>query len=148
MTASGRDYSLIGPESDRAFERGLAEGTWFQANVDPERMRQLTERRNLRPLIDALVWLGLIVGFGVLAWSLRGSWWAVPAFIAYAAVAGGAADARWHESGHAGLTSGITPTPSSWAVTPKSSFLGPRLWDGWHGRSPTFRVAGRSCGRS
>jgi fatty acid desaturase/nitrite reductase/ring-hydroxylating ferredoxin subunit len=100
MTASARDYSLIGPESDRAFERGLAEGTWFQANVDPERMRQLTERRNLRPLIDALVWLGLIVGFGVLAWSLRGSWWAVPAFIAYAAVAGGAADARWHESGH------------------------------------------------
>lgn len=102
MTATlpARDYSLTGPESIRAEQRGLAEGLWFQAEVDPARMRELTERRNLRPIVDLMIWVGLIVGLGALAWSLRGSWWALPAFIAYGAMAGGSADARWHESGH------------------------------------------------
>lgn len=95
-----RDYRLIGEESRRAMERGLADGQWFQADVDPARMRELMERRVLRPLIDLAIWVSLIIGLGALAWSQRGSWWALPTFVAYAAVTGGAADARWHESGH------------------------------------------------
>ena len=68
MTATlpTRDYSLIGPESVRAEERGLAEGKWFQADVDPARMRELMERRDLRPLVDLVLWVGLIVGLGAL----------------------------------------------------------------------------------
>ena len=99
-TQTVRDYRLIGVESRLAVERGLADGQWFQAEVDPARMRELMERRDLRPLIDLAIWIGLIVGLGVFAWSQRGSWWALPAFVAYAALAGGSADARWHESGH------------------------------------------------
>jgi len=38
-TQTVRDYRLIGAESERAVERGLAEGQWFQADVAPERMR-------------------------------------------------------------------------------------------------------------
>lgn len=99
-TSPARDYSLTGLEAGRAEARGLSEGLWFKATVDPVRMRALTERKNLRPALDMLLWVGLVVGLGALAWSLRGSWWALPAFLAYGAVAGGAADARWHESGH------------------------------------------------
>jgi Na+-transporting NADH:ubiquinone oxidoreductase subunit F len=95
-----RDYSLTGTESARAVERGLANAQWFQADIDPGKLRELTARQNMRPLIDLAIWVGLIIGLGALAWSQRGSWWALPAFIAYGAVAGGAADARWHESGH------------------------------------------------
>lgn len=99
-TQTVRDYRLIGAESTHAEERGLANGKWFQAEVGPARMRELMERQNVRPLVDLVIWVGLIVGLGALAWSLRGSWWALPAFIAYGAVVGGAADSRWHESGH------------------------------------------------
>ncbi len=38
--------------------------------------------------VDTLLWLGLIAGFGALAWVLRGSGWAVPAFLAYGALYG------------------------------------------------------------
>ncbi len=100
MTAAVRDYSIVGPERDQAVEAGRADGEWFQADIDPARMRELTQRTNLRPAIDMVIWLGLAIGLGVLAWSLRGSWWAVPAFVAYGAIVGGTSDARWHECGH------------------------------------------------
>ncbi len=124
MTATlpRRDYSLIGPETTRAEERGLAEGKWFQAEVDPARMRELMERRNLRPIVDLLIWVGLIVGLGALAWSLRGSWWSLPVFVAYGAVAGGAADSRWHESGHG--TAFRTPWLNDLVYYPASFLLG------------------------
>lgn len=46
------------------------------------------------------MWLALLVVTGTLAWLALGSWWAVPAFAAYGALYGGAADSRWHEMGH------------------------------------------------
>ena len=98
--ATNRDYSIVGPESAQAVERGLANGAWFQAHVDPARMRELTRRQNLRPAIDLGLWVGLVIGSGILAWSVRDTWWAIPAFLLYGALAGGAADARWHECGH------------------------------------------------
>jgi len=101
MTAlASRDYSLDGEESRRALNRGLAEAEWFQADIDPATLRELTERKNLRPALDIALWLALIVGFGTLAWSQRGSWWALPSFFIYGALVGGSSDARWHECGH------------------------------------------------
>jgi Na+-transporting NADH:ubiquinone oxidoreductase subunit F len=95
-----RDYSLTGTESARAVERGLADAKWFQAEIDPGKLRELTARQNMRPAIDLAIWVALIVGFGALAWSQRGSWWAVPAFFVYGSLVGGSSDARWHECGH------------------------------------------------
>ena len=46
------------------------------------------------------MWLGLLAVFGYLAFRALGSWWAVPAFMAYGALYGGAGDSRWHECGH------------------------------------------------
>jgi Na+-transporting NADH:ubiquinone oxidoreductase subunit F len=135
-----RDYSLVGPESARAEERGLAEGKWFQAEVDPARMRELMERRDLRPIVDLIIWVGLIVGLAALAWSLRGSWWALPAFIAYGAVAGGAADSRWHESGHG--TAFRTPWLNDLVYYPASFLLGrsATFWRWSHFRHHTDTV--------
>jgi Na+-transporting NADH:ubiquinone oxidoreductase subunit F len=95
-----RDYSLTGPESGRAAERGLVDGEWFRSPVDPDRMCELTERTNARAMVDLAVWIALIIATGAAAvWSI-GDWWAVPLFALYGAVTAGAADARWHEFGH------------------------------------------------
>jgi len=98
--SSIRDYSIVGPETEVARQRGLVDGDWFQADIEPDRLRELSVRNNVRPTIDVVLWLSLAIGLGVLAWSTRGTWWAIPAFLAYGAVAGGASDARWHEFGH------------------------------------------------
>ena len=74
MTAlARRDYSLTGTESVRAGERGLANAEWFQADIDPATLRELTVRQNLRPGIDLAIWVALVIGSGALAWSQRGS---------------------------------------------------------------------------
>lgn len=101
MTASvARDYSIVGAESDRAADRGLANGRWFQANIDPARLRELMERTNRRAGIDTLIWFSLITFAAVAAWNLRDTWWAIPAFLLYGGLVGGSSDARWHECGH------------------------------------------------
>ena len=100
MSVTVRDYSIVGAESARALERGLANGEWFQANIEPARLRELMERSNVRAGIDMAIWFALIAGTAVLAWNLRDGWLAVPAFLAYGALVGGSSDARWHECGH------------------------------------------------
>jgi Na+-transporting NADH:ubiquinone oxidoreductase subunit F len=95
-----RDYSLAGPEAERAAARGLVDGEWFRPPIDPDRLRELTERANARAVVDFALWIALIIATGVAAvWSI-GDWWSVPAFALYGAVTSGAADARWHEFGH------------------------------------------------
>ncbi len=98
--AAARDYGLTGADSLRAVEAGLAEAEWFRPPISAERLRELQARTNARAARDTVLWLALIAAFGYLAWRSLGSWWAVPAFAAYGALYGGAADSRWHECGH------------------------------------------------
>jgi fatty acid desaturase/nitrite reductase/ring-hydroxylating ferredoxin subunit len=100
MVTPARDYSLTGPESQRAIEVGLADADWYRSPIGFAELAELTGRTDLRAAVDALLWCGLLVASGVWAWSAIGSWWAVPAFVVYGALYGGAADARWHECGH------------------------------------------------
>ena len=100
MTVPTRDYSLTGPESQRAIERGLADADWYRSPIDPARLAELHQRSDLRAGIDVVLWLMLLVGAGSWAWVALGSWWAIPAFVVYGALYGGAADPRWHECGH------------------------------------------------
>ena len=98
--ATARDYGLTGADSRRAVEAGLVEAEWFRPPIDAERLRALQSRSNARAARDTLLWLALIALCGWLAYGALGSWWAVPAFVAYGALYGGAADSRWHECGH------------------------------------------------
>ncbi len=135
-----RDYSLTGPESLLAHERGLANSEWFQPVVDPTTMRSLQVRTNSRAARDVLLWLGLIVLFGVLAFMALGTWWAVPAFLAYGALIGGASDSRWHECGHG------TAFKAGWAneiIYHFASFnllRGPTVWRWSHYRHHTDTI--------
>lgn len=97
---ASRDYSLTGAQAAEAERRGLANGEWFQANIDPARLRQLMVRTNGRAGFDTALWVACIAVTAALAWNLRNTWWAVPVFMSYGALVGGSSDARWHECGH------------------------------------------------
>ena len=95
-----RDYTLGGPEAVRAIERGLVNAQWYQTPVDRKVMKDLMKRSDWPALRDTALWLGLIVGFGILGVLTWGSWWAVPVFMIYGLLYATAADSRWHECGH------------------------------------------------
>lgn len=95
-----RDYSLVGNDSARAVELGLAEAQWYTCPVPREEMRKLLERRNGPAIRDTLIWFALLGLTGWAGWALWGSWWAVIPFALYGVLYGSSSDSRWHESSH------------------------------------------------
>ena len=95
-----KDYSLIGPDTQLAIERGLAEADWYQSPVPKAVMRDLLARRDGPALRDTILYFGLIAASGVATWALWGSWWAVAPMMVYGVLYASASDARWHEAGH------------------------------------------------
>jgi MocE subfamily Rieske [2Fe-2S] domain protein len=96
------DYSLVGKDTARAVEQGLADATWYASPVPKEKMRELLQRQDRSALRDTILWFALIIGSGwagYLLWQ-AGSWWAVVPFVIYGAIYGSTSDSRWHESGH------------------------------------------------
>jgi fatty acid desaturase len=95
-----RDYSLLGPESDKAVQRGLANGDWYRTPVERKRMKQLMQRSDRPALINTSLWIGLILVSGVAGVLTWGSWWTVPCFFVYGVLWGSGGDSRCHETGH------------------------------------------------
>ncbi|MFS4466499.1 NADH:ubiquinone reductase (Na(+)-transporting) subunit F [Maribacter sp. 2210JD10-5] len=94
------DYSLVGPQSIKAVQQGLAEATWYQPPVPRDKMRELLERKNGPAIIDTLLWFGLLFGAGYLIYALWGTWWVVLPILAYSVLYASSSDSRWHESSH------------------------------------------------
>jgi MocE subfamily Rieske [2Fe-2S] domain protein len=94
------DYNLVGPNTKLAIEKGLADAEWYQTPVPRDEMRKLLERRNWPGIRDCIIWFGLMIIFGSLGVAFRGTWWAVPAFLAYGTLYASTSDSRWHESSH------------------------------------------------
>jgi MocE subfamily Rieske [2Fe-2S] domain protein len=93
-------YSLNRDNSRRALEAGLAEADWYQCPVPRSKMRELLVRRDGPAIRDTLLWLGVIATAAAATTVLWGSWWAIFPYLIYAALYGGSADSRWHESLH------------------------------------------------
>ncbi len=95
-----RDYSLASEAEQAAIAAGLAEAEWYQAPIDPDRLRELTERSNARAALHVSLYVTLLVGSGVWAYLSLWSWWTIPALFVYGTLYGSSADPRWHECGH------------------------------------------------
>ncbi len=95
-----RDYSLVGPEHDRAIERGLATAEWYQCPVGRKEMKALMQRSDGPALRDTAIWFGAMALSGFGGWYFWGSWAAVPFFLVYGVLYGSSCDSRWHECGH------------------------------------------------
>ena len=99
-TTEKTDYSLIGPNAQRAAEQGLVAADWYHPDVPRKRMKELMRRSDGPALRDTALWLTLLVVFGVGGGLFWGTWLTVPFFIVYGVLYGSATDSRWHESGH------------------------------------------------
>ena len=129
-----RDYRLTGPDAKAAVAAGFDDADWYRAPIDPDRLSALTMRRNGRPVVDLLVWIALIVGFGALAFSVLGSWWAIPAFAAFGTLWGGSADARWHENGHGTVFRTSWLNDATYGLASFMMLREPTLWRWQHVR--------------
>ena len=96
------DYSLVGDNTLRALQSGLAEATWYTSPVPKEQMRELLERRDGPAIRDTLIWFGVLFSAGVCGYFLwnAGSWWAAVPFMIYGIIYASSSDSRWHEAGH------------------------------------------------
>ncbi len=95
-----RDYSLVGLDTKRAEEEGLATAEWYHTPIPRKRMKELMQRSDQPAIRDILIHAAALLIAGVGGFLTWGSWWSVPFFIAYGALYGSAMDSRWHECGH------------------------------------------------
>src|SRR5882762_2827151 len=95
-----RDYSLTGPEAQRAAERGLTKAVWYRSPLARERIKELMKRNDFPALPQLFVWLALLVVSGSGAYLTLGTPWCVPFFFIYGILYGSCSDSRWHEFGH------------------------------------------------
>ena len=57
-TTIPRDYSLIGPEAQKAKDKGLASATWYATPIPRKRMKELMRRSDQPAIRDTAIWLG------------------------------------------------------------------------------------------
>jgi fatty acid desaturase len=100
QTNQKRNYSIHGPEKQLAHERGLAGADWYTSPIPRQKLKELMKRKDGPAIRDTLVWFGLLIASGIVAYYTWGTWWAIPAFFVYGTLYSTAADARWHECGH------------------------------------------------
>jgi len=99
-TATARDYSLIGRDSELAVQSGLAAAEWYHTEIPRKTMKELMQRSDGPALRDTAIWFALLIGLAAGGIAFWGGWWAVLFFFGYGTIYGGSADSRWHECGH------------------------------------------------
>ena len=98
--AEKRDYSLTGPENERALQNGLATAQWYSCTVSRKELKELMKREDAPAIRDTAIWLGVILASGIIGYLTWRDWWCIPAFFIYGVMWGSASDSRWHECGH------------------------------------------------
>ena len=95
-----RDYSLLGPDGQRAVDIGLAAAEWYHTDVPRKVMKELMQRSDQPAIRDTVILYGCMVAFAALGIALWPSLWSIPFWLAYGVLYGSASDSRWHEAGH------------------------------------------------
>lgn len=93
-------YSLVGEYAALAVQKGLADARWYATPVPKQKMRELLERRDGPAVRDTLIWVALLLAFGLAGLLLWGSGWALIPFALYGVIYASTSDLRWHESVH------------------------------------------------
>lgn len=95
-----RDYSLLGPEAEKAVANGLATAEWYRTDIPRKQMKELMQRSDGPAIRDTILWVALFILFGAGGFYFWGTWWCAPFFICYGVLYGSSTDSRWHECGH------------------------------------------------
>jgi fatty acid desaturase len=132
-----RDYSLTGPSTRRAIQRGLVSGEWYKCQVPRDKMKGLMKRKDGPAIRDTALWFALFAVSGYFMYHFWGSWLALPFTLVYGVLYGSSGDSRWHECGHR------TAFKTQWmndVVYQIASFMilrNPTLWRWSHTRHHT-----------
>jgi fatty acid desaturase len=101
--SSYRDYTVGGPESKLAVEKGLASGQWFVPRIERATLKRLMRRDDYHALCDTAILAGLLAATGYASCRL----WAegcyrtfAVMFWVYCTLYTSSGDSRWHECGH------------------------------------------------
>jgi fatty acid desaturase len=98
--ANMRDYSLVGPEAEKAVATGLASAKWYSPPIPRAELKELMRRDDGPAIRDTLIWFAALIASGGLGCWFWGGWAAIPFFLVYGVLYGSASDSRWHECGH------------------------------------------------
>lgn len=80
-------------------EEGLT-NEWYAAPIPRKELKQFAKRTDLPGIIHFGSYFALLVGTGVLAWLLMGTWWLfVPVYLIYSMIFA-FSEAAWHETVH------------------------------------------------
>src|ERR1700678_3111548 len=99
-TTITRDYSLTGPEADKAVAAGLASAKWYTPPIKRAELKELMRREDGPAIRDTIIWIAAFIVSGGLGYYFWGTWAAVPFFLIYGVLYGSSTDSRWHECGH------------------------------------------------
>ena len=95
-----RDYSITAETIRRTDEAGLGSAEWYRTPIPRKDLKALMQRSDGPAIRDTAIWLGAMAAAGIAGYFTWGTWWAVPCFLVYGVLYGGASDSRWHEAGH------------------------------------------------
>ncbi len=95
-----RDYSLTGPENQKAQDKGLVAAEWYATPIPRQRLKELMKRKDGPAIRDTIIWFGSLLILGFIGYNTWGTWWAIPVFAVYGIFYASPADSRWHECGH------------------------------------------------
>lgn len=137
---SKRDYSLLGPDAQRAVETGLAAAEWYHTDVPRKQMKDLMKRSDQPAMRDSVILFGAMILFAGIGIALWPSWWSAPFWLAYGVLYGSAMDSRWHECGHG--TAFKTRAYNDWIYQIASFCIvrNPETWRWSHARHHTDTI--------
>ena len=72
---------------------------WYRPKIDIKLLKKLSKRSNGPAWINTILYFGVLLLSGSVAYLSWGTWWAIPAFFVYGTIFAFNAS-RWHEYGH------------------------------------------------
>ena len=87
-----RDYSLLGPDAERAVEAGLAAAEWYHTDIPRKEMKALMQRSDQPAIRDTIILFASMAALAVLGILLWPSLLSIPFWLAYGVLHGSAMD--------------------------------------------------------
>ncbi|MCR4282236.1 MAG: fatty acid desaturase family protein, partial [Bauldia sp.] len=138
--AAGRDYSITAETIRRTDEMGLGSAAWYKSPIPRKQLKELMQRSDGPAIRDTIIWIGGMIVSGVAGYLTWGTWWAVPCFIVYGVLYGGASDSRWHECGHRTAFKTTWMNDAVYEIACFMSLREPTVWRGSHTRHHTDTI--------
>jgi fatty acid desaturase len=135
-----RDYSLTGPEADRAVARGLSQAEWYRSDVPRKEMKAFMQRTDGPAIRDTIIWLGALALFGAIGVYTWFSIWSVLSLFCYGVLYGSGSDSRWHETGHGTAFRTVWMNTAVYQIACFMIMRNPTVWKWSHTRHHTDTI--------